>query len=99
MLDFAQVTLLAAGAVVVIQQVLKLNAVPVSFANRYPVFTNIALSILAAVYVKWQDLVNLSGVNDWLVQVGLVAVIAAVTYNQLIGRSAAIKSTEGEGRL
>ena len=96
MLDFAQVAILSAGAVTIIQQVLKLRIVPIAFANRYPVPTNVILSVLAAVYVKWQDIVNLHSFGDWAAFVGVVAVVAAVTYNQLLGRSTELKSMEGE---
>lgn len=94
---FTEITLLSAGAVVLVQQILKLNAIPVAFANKYPVPTNILLSIIAAVVVSWQDLMNLSSAWSYMAFIGTVAVLAAVTYNQLISRSDEIRSVEGEG--
>lgn len=92
----AQVALLAAGAVTVAHEILKLKLVPLAFANRYPVPTNIILSVIAALIVKWQDLATLHSFGQWAAFIGLVAVIAAVTYNQLIGKSEELKSIEGE---
>lgn len=96
-ISIVQVTLLAAGAVTIVHEILKLKVVPVAFANRYPVPTNIILSVLAAFIVKWQDLATLHTFAQWATFIGLVAVIAAVTYNQLLGKSAELKSMEGEG--
>lgn len=98
-MDLGQVTLLASGAVVVVQQILKWHKVPVSFANKYPVLTNIGLSIVGAVVVNYKGFANLHGFNDWLTEVGLISLVAAVAYNQLIGRSKLIKDSEGEGEL
>lgn len=89
---FTQITALAALAVVVVQQILKLNVVPVYFANKYPVVTNVALSILAAVVVSWQTAVNLVGWLQWVVYVATVSVVAAVTYNMTIRNSDAVQA-------
>lgn len=94
-MDFATLTLLSAGAVTIVHQILKLKIVPLAFANRYPVPTNIILSVLAALIVQWQALATLVSWQDWAVFIGLVAVIAAITYNQLLGRWAELKSIEG----
>lgn len=93
---FTKVTLLSAAAVLGVEQILKLKVVPLAFANRYPVITNVLLSIVAVVIATWQDFVNLQVWTDWIVLVGLVAVTAAITYNQLVGRSPVIQSLEGE---
>jgi len=89
---FAQITALAALAVVAVQQILKLNVIPVYFANKYPVITNILLSIVAAVMVTWQTAINLVGVGAWIAYVGTVSVLAAVTYNMTIRNSEAVQS-------
>lgn len=100
-MDFlTQATLLAAGAVLLVQQILKLNIIPVAFANRYPVPTNILLSIIATVFT-----VNLSGVDfawdNWAVILrtfGMVAVVAAIAYNQLLGKWKQLREAEGDGK-
>ncbi len=97
-MDLNQVTLLAAGAVVVVHQILKLRIIPVAFANKYPVPTNILLSIIAAVVVKWNSLVLLHGFNDWVTYIATIAVIAAITFNQLLGRWEELRSLEGTGK-
>lgn len=88
---FSEITALAALAVVVVQQILKLNAVPLYFANRHPVPTNIALSIIAAVVVTWQTAVALSTWVEWVVYVGTISVLAAVTYNMTLSNSEEIQ--------
>jgi len=95
---FTQAVALSALAVVGVQQFLKFKFIPVSFANKYPVPTNIILSVLASIVAVWQsNTVKPAEWTDWLVLVALVSVTAAITYNQLIGRWAELKSTEGEG--
>jgi hypothetical protein len=89
---FAQVTALAALAVVAVQQILKLNVVPVYFANKYPVITNIVLSIIASIVVSYQRIITLVGVGQWIAYVGTVAVLAAVTYNMTIRNSPVVQS-------
>lgn len=90
--SFAEITALAALAVVAVQQILKLNVIPVYFANKFPVFTNIFLSIVAAVIVSWQTAtVNLVTVWDYVVYVGTVSVLAAITYNMTLRNSEAVQ--------
>lgn len=96
MMDFATITALAALAVVVVQQILKLNVIPVFFANKYPVLTNIGLSIIAAVVVTWQTAVDLTNVAAWVAYVGTVSVLAAVTYNNTIRKSDAVQSASNK---
>lgn len=93
---FAQVTALAALSVVAVQQILKLNVIPVYFANKYPVLTNVLLSILASVVVTWQTAINLVGVWAWVAYVATVSVLAAVTYNMTIKNSAGLQSVSNK---
>jgi hypothetical protein len=89
--------LIAATVVVLVQQILKLNLVPLAFANRYPVPTNILLSIVATLFVV-KPAFNLSNLPGLFVQVGTVAVVAAISYNQLLGKWSQLKAAEGEGK-
>lgn len=88
---FAEITALAALAVVAVQQILKLNVVPVYFANKYPVITNIVLSIIASVVVQWQTAVSLVGLADWLTYAATVSVVSAVVYNMTLKNSDAVQ--------
>lgn len=88
---FAEVTALASLAVVVVHQILKLNVVPVYFANKYPVLTNIVLSVIASVVVQWQTAINLKDVGDWLTYIGTVSVVSAIVYNMTLRNSEAVK--------
>lgn len=84
---FAQVTLLAGLAVVAFQQILKLNVLPVYFANKYPVATNIGLSLVASVVVQYKTAVNLVNLQQWIAYVATVVIVAAVTYNMTLRNS------------
>lgn len=88
---FAEITALAALAVVAVQQILKLNVIPVYFANKYPVFTNIFLSIIASVVVTWQTAIQLVNWTEWVVYVATVSVLSAVTYNMTLRNSEAVQ--------
>lgn len=95
---FTYITGLSALAVVAVQQILKLKFIPVGFANRYPVPTNILLSVAAAVFVVWKDQVLQPVVwTQWVALIATVSVVAAIVYNQLIGRWDELKASEGEG--
>lgn len=88
------VVLQAAGAVVLVQQILKSKLVPLQFANKYPVPTNILLSIVAAVFIVKPDW----SADNWtnvVVQVTTIAVVAAITFNQLFGHWKELRETEG----
>lgn len=93
-----QVTLLAAGAVTIAVQILKLKIVPVGFANRHPVPTNIAISVIATVVstnlldVTW----SLANWTDILGIFGTIAVVSALTYNQLLKNWPELRASEGE---
>lgn len=95
---FSHVGLLASVAVLIVQQILKLNVIPLAFANHYPVPTNIILSIVAAVVAVWKDHVSLHSWTDWVGAVALIAGTAALAYNQLLGKWAQLKAIEGEGK-
>lgn len=96
-----QATVLAAGAVLLVQEILKLRIVPLAFANRYPVPTNILLSLIATVIVT-VPVVNVGW--DWhntpliLRTFGLISVGAAIAYNQLLSRWDQLKAVEGDGK-
>lgn len=89
---FATITALAALAVVIVQQILKLNVVPVYFANKYPVPTNVILSIVASVIVQWQTAINLVDWKQWVAYIATVAVVAAVTYNMTLRNEESIQA-------
>lgn len=93
---FTQATALAAIAVVVVQQILKLKFIPVAFANKYPVPTNIVLSVVAAVVAVWQANITQPIVwTDWVALVTTIAVVAAIVYNNLLKNWNELRATEG----
>lgn len=84
-MDFAAITGLAALAVVAVQQILKLKFIPVAFANKYPVPTNILLSIVAAlIAVSSGEVATPNTWTQWVTLTATIAVVAAIVYNQLI---------------
>lgn len=89
---FSEVTALAALSVVAVQQILKLNVIPVYFANKFPVLTNIVLSIIASIVVTYQTTVTLVGWAQWIAYVATVSVLAAVTYNMTLRNSDKIQN-------
>lgn len=100
-MDFlTQATLIGAGAVTLAHQFLKLKIIPLAFANRYPVPANIILSIVCAAVVVPLAGIELAWAN-WAVIVrtfGLVAVGAAIAYNQLLSKWPQLKASEGDGK-
>ena len=91
-----QASLAAAGVVLLVQQILKLKVVPLAFANRYPVPTNIVLSVIATlvlVPIQW----SFDNVGHIVMQVATVAVTAAIAYNQLLSKWTELRATEGDG--
>lgn len=90
-MDFFQHSaLLAAGAVVLVHEALKV--IPNSIAQRFPVVTNIALSIIASLVAVWQDTVtHPQSWTDWLLLVGTVSVVAAIIYNQIVSKREVLK--------
>lgn len=94
---FTQATALAAIGVVVVQQILKLKFIPVAFANRYPVPTNIVLSVIASVIAVWQSNTTTPVTwTDWVALVVLVSVVAAIIYNNLLRNWTELRATEAE---
>lgn len=92
MQNFAEITALAALAVVAVQQILKLNVIPVYFANKYPVLTNIVLSLIASVVVTWQTAINLVGIGSYVAYAATLSVLAAITYNMTLRNSDAVQN-------
>lgn len=96
-MEFLSAAAIAAAAVVlVVQEILKLRVVPLAFANKYPVPTNIALSIIVTLFmvpIEW----SLDNLGYLLAQIGTVAVTAAIAYNMLVSKSDEIKALEGTG--
>lgn len=94
---FARAVLLAGLATVGVQQVLRLKIVPVGFANRYPVLTNIILSIGASVLTVWQDNKIQPVVwTDWALLISMVAVTAAIVYNMVFRNWRELQAIQGE---
>lgn len=80
---FTQSTALAAAAVLVITELLKL--VPVRFTSAYPAWVNAILSVLAAVIVagfSW----DLSNIGQLATQALVIGVTAALAYNQFTSK-------------
>lgn len=88
---FTEITALAALSVVAVQQILKLNVIPLYFANKYPLVTNILLSIVASVIVTWKTVVELTTLIEWVVYIATVSVLAAITYNMTLRNSEAVQ--------
>lgn len=96
---FTHVTLLASLAVVAVQQILKLNIVPIAFANRYPVLANIILSAAASVFVVWTNYVQPNTIADWILLIATTSVVAAITYNATLRNWTQLRGVEGEGKV
>jgi len=80
---FTQATALAVVAVVVLTELLKL--VPVAFTSKYPAWVNGILSVVAAVIVVAPTFTFVS-VTQTLFTALLIAVVAAITYNQFTSK-------------
>lgn len=93
---FSQVTALAALAVVAVQSILKLNIVPVYFANKYPVWTNIVLSIIAAIVVNMQTAVEITNLGAGIAYVATISVVAAITYNMTLRNDSSLQSVSNK---
>lgn len=85
--------LTASGVVVLVQEILKLRIVPLAFANRFPVLTNIILSVVATLFMVPVD-ANFDNLGELLVQAGTIAVVAAISYNMLV-KPSGVKELEG----
>jgi hypothetical protein len=94
---FNHVTILVGLAVMAVQQILTFRAVPVSFANRYPVPTLIVLSTVASILaVVFNKEAVPQSVGDWVLLVASVGVTAAVVYNHTLRNWAQLRAMEGE---
>lgn len=80
---FTQATALAVVAVVVLTELLKL--VPVAFTSKYPAWVNGILSVIAAIIVVAPTFTFVS-VAQMLGTALLIAVVAAITYNQFTSK-------------
>lgn len=94
---FTEVTALAALAVVAVQQILKLNIIPVYFANRFPLLTNVLLSTIASVVVTWNTALQLVGWTEWVAYIATISVLAAITYNMTLRNSETVQSISRKG--
>lgn len=95
---FTQVVVLSGMAVLVIQQILKFNFIPVAFANRYPVPTVILLSIVASIIAAWTTSISPQNPMQWVSFAGLILLTATVTYNSTIKNWSQLRSAEGDGK-
>lgn len=92
------VVVLGGLAVVLVQQILKLKFIPISFANKYPVLTNILLSIITAAVIVWQDMLATPlAWTDWIQLVVTVSLVAAFAYNMTLRNWPELRATEGDG--
>lgn len=97
-MDFiTHATAVSASVVLLVQQLLKFNFVPVAFANNHPVPTNIILSIIATLLIVPLNL-DPQNLGDIAVQVLTVSVTSALAYNQLLSKWTALKDAEGTGK-
>lgn len=88
---FTQATVLSAAAVLVLTELLKL--VPVRFTSLYPAWVNAVLSVVAAVIVVNPALTFVS-VAQTLGTALLIAVVAALSYNQFVSKLKASSDTK-----
>jgi hypothetical protein len=92
---FTHTAALAALAVVAVQQILKLKIIPSQIANRYPVPTNIVLSVIAAVIATTQGDASPDGWTGWLLMIATVSVVASIVYNNTLKSWSELRSMEG----
>jgi len=81
----ASVTAISAASVVVAVQVLKMEAIPVKFVNKYPALTNIIISFVAATIATLGSVASGRELTlmDYLFLAVSIPVVASITYNQL----------------
>lgn len=94
---FTEVTALATLSVVAVQQILKLNVIPVYFANRFPLLTNILLSFIASIVVTWNTALELGVWTEWVVYIATISVLSAITYNMTLKNSEGVQSISRDG--
>jgi len=80
---FTQATALSAGAVLLLTELLKL--IPITFTSKYPAWVNGILSVIAAVLVVAPTFTFVS-VAQTAGTALLIAVIAAISYNQFTSK-------------
>lgn len=91
------VGVLAGLAVLLVQQILKLKFIPIAFANRYPVPTNIILSFIAAIVVVWQANVKAPVAwTGWIQLIATISLVAAFSYNMTLRNWPELRAVEGE---
>lgn len=89
-----QATAISAGAVLLVHEALKLMPLSfTNFANKFPVPTNIVLSVLATIFIvkptwSWDNM------QDIAVTIGLIAVGAALAFNQLFANWKSLRTAE-----
>lgn len=93
---FVRVAGLAAVTVTVVQEILKLKFIPVNFANKYPVPTNILLSVGAAIVVVLKTTLEPVVWTDWVLLVATIATVAGMVYNTLFRNWTELKAMEGQ---
>lgn len=93
---FTYTTGLAALAVVVLQQLLKMAPVSfTNFANKYPVPTNIALSIGISIYiVQKQNTIHPVVWTQWVALVATISVVSAIVYNSTVRNWTQVRALE-----
>lgn len=89
---FTQATALAAATVLVITELLKY--VPVQFTTKYPAWVNAILSVVAA-FIVVHPALSFVSVAQTLGTALLIAVVAAISYNQFTSKLKGSSSTYG----
>lgn len=92
---FTQAAALAALTVVAVEQILKLKFIPWQFANKYPVPTNIILSIGASIVVVMMNLAQPIDFGGWVLLVATIAVVAGIVYNTILRNWSELRAMEG----
>lgn len=77
--EFTTATALATTAVLVMTELAK--AIPIEFTSKYPAWVNGILSVIATLMVSGFTF-TFVGIGDFITRVLLVAVTAAIAYNQ-----------------
>lgn len=92
---YAHAVAVSALSVVAVQELLKLRFIPVSFANKYPVPTNILLSVGASIVATLTNAVNPATWQDWIVLASTITVASALTYRATLHNWTELRSVEG----
>jgi hypothetical protein len=86
-------------AVVAVHQILKMNFIPLTVANKYPVPTNVVLSVIASVVVAVQGGVHLTDWTSWILLIATISVSSAIVFNATIANIKSLKPTITETPL